>query len=155
MNLPETQIIENAIRNIGLNPEETRGEEEGQWQIFRGAICMYIDLWKPKTNSDWNYVSPDNSVLTFQIIAPITDLPEEDNRYKFYEELLHMNFHMYNSSLIVNSRDDVLAVKFKRIAAGLTEGDVMEAIESTGYYAEMLSVYFSKNYQVNNLSEKN
>jgi len=148
-----TQIIENAIKTMGLQPEETRGEEAGQWQMFRGPICIYIDVWKPSINSDWNYTGSEHAVSTFQVIAPITDLPPVENRYKFYEELLHMNFHMYNASVIVNSHDNVLAIKYKQITPGLTEADVIEAVESTGYYAEMLAEYYSKNYGVKKLIE--
>jgi len=145
--------IENAIVKMGLKPEETRGEEEGQWQVFRGAICIFVDIWRPVTNSDWNYTGIDNPVNTFQVIVPITTLPEEDKLFKFYEELLHMNFHLYQASFMVNRNDNVLALKYKRIAEGLTESDVVEAVESTGYYAEMLSEYYKKNYGVNKLSE--
>ena len=56
--------IESAIIKMGLNPEETRGEEPGQWQVFRGAICIFIDVWKPSHNSDWNYTGTEESVNT-------------------------------------------------------------------------------------------
>jgi len=147
------QIIENSISKIGLSPEETRGEEAGQWQLFRGSVGLFLDVWKPSVNSDWNYTGTEQAVNTFQVIAPITELPDQDKIFKFYEEALHMNFHMYNASLIINSRDNVLAVKYKRIIAGITESEVIEAIESVGYYAEMLAEYFSKNYEVKKLSE--
>lgn len=146
-------IIEGAIVKMGLSPEETRGEDAGQWQIFRGAICIFIDVWKPSLNSDWNYTGTEHAVNTFQVIAPITELPAENKLLQFYEELLHMNFHLYQASVIVNRRDNVLAVKYKRIVAGLTEAEVIEAVESTGYYAEMLAEYYSKNYGVKKLSE--
>ena len=145
--------IESAITKMGLNPEETRGEEPGQWQVFRGAICIFIDVWKPSLNSDWNYTGTEHAVNTFQVIAPITEVPAEDKLLKFYEELLHMNFHIYMASVIVNRRDNVLALKYKRIVAGITEAEVIEAVESTGYYAEMLADYYSKNYGVKKLSE--
>lgn len=148
-----TTIIEGAIVKMGLKPEETRGEDAGQWQVFRGAICIFIDVWKPSINSDWNYTGTEHAVNTFQVIAPITELPPENKLLKFYEELLHMNFHLYQASVIVNRRDNVLAVKYKRIVNGLTESEVIEAVESTGYYAEMLAEYYSKNYGVKKLSE--
>lgn len=148
-----TQIIESAIQKMGLTPEETRGEETGQWQLFRGAICIFIDVWKPSINSDWNYTGTEHAVNTFQVIAPITELPEASRLFQFYEELLHMNFHLYQASIIVNRQDNVLAIKYKRIVAGLTEAEVIEAVESTGYYAEMLAEYYSKNYGVKKLSE--
>jgi len=147
------KTVENAIVKMGLKPEETRGEEPNQWQMFRGTICIFIDIWKPSTNSDWNYTGTEHAVNTFQVIAPITELPPQDKLFKFYEELLHMNFHLYNASIIVNSRDNVVAIKFKRIVAGLTESEVVEAIESVGYYAEMLSEYYVKNYGVKKISE--
>lgn len=153
MNESTFQTIDNAIRIMGLDPEETRGEEPGQWQLFRGAICIFIDVWKPSLNSDWNYTGSEHAVETFQVIVPITELPPVEKRYKFYEELLHMNFHLYNAALIVNSQENVLAVKYKRIAPGLTETEVIEAVESTGYYAEMLSEYYAKNYGVKKISE--
>lgn len=148
-----TVIIEGALRKMGLKPEETLGDEPGQWQLFRGSICIFIDVWKPSLNSDWNYTGTEHAVETFQVVAPITELPDQSKLLQFYEELLHMNFHLYQSSVIVNRRDNVLAVKYKRILAGLTEAEVIEAVESTGYYAEMLAEYYSKNYGVKKLSE--
>lgn len=148
-----TKIIDDAIVKMGLNPDETRGEESGQWQIFRGAICIFIDVWKPSLNSDWNYTGSEYAVNTFQVIAPITELPEESKLFQFYEELLHMNFHLYKASIIVNRRDNVLAIKYKSLVAGLSETEVIEAVESVGYYAEMLAEYYSKNYGVKKLSE--
>jgi hypothetical protein len=148
-----TKIIESAITKMGLDPKETQGEESGQWQLFRGAICIFIDVWKPSLNSDWNYTGTEHAVNTFQVIAPITELPLENKLFQFYEELLHMNFHLYKASLIVNRGDNVLAVKYKSIIAGLTETEVIEAVESVGYYAEMLAEYYSKNYGVKKLSE--
>ncbi len=146
-------LIDAAIVKMGLNPEETRGDEPGQWQIFRGTIGIFIDVWKPNQNSDWNYTGTQNAIETFQVIAPITELPEPSKLLQFYEELLHMNFHLYKASLIINLKDNVLAVKYKSIADSLSEAEIIEAVESTGYYAEMLSEYYSKNYGVKKLSE--
>lgn len=148
-----TTLIDDAMVKMGLNPDETRGEEQGQWQIFRGTIGIFIDVWKPNQNSDWNYTGTENAIETFQVIAPITELPDSSKLLQFYEELLHMNFHLYKASLIINRKDNVLAIKYKSIADSLTEAEVIEAIESTGYYAEMLSEYYSKNYGVKKLSE--
>ncbi len=148
-----TTLIDAAMVKMGLNPDETRGEEQGQWQIFRGTIGIFIDVWKPNQNSDWNYTGTENAIETFQVIAPITELPDSSKLLQFYEELLHMNFHLYKASLIINRKDNVLAIKYKSIADSLTEAEVIEAIESTGYYAEMLSEYYSKNYGVKKLSE--
>jgi len=110
-------------------------------------------VWKPSLNSDWNYTGSEYAVNTFQVIAPITELPEESKLFRFYEELLHMNFHLYQASLIVNKTENMVAVKYRRIEAGLTESEVVEAVESVGYYAGFLAEYFSKNYGVKKISE--
>ncbi|MCC6721341.1 MAG: hypothetical protein IT243_04010 [Bacteroidia bacterium] len=146
-------IVESSIETLGVKAAEIRGEEPGQWQIFRGPICLFIDLWTPEHNTDWNYTVEQNNNTTFQVIAPITKLPNDENKFKFYEELLHINFHLYKASLIINLKDSVLAVKYKQLADNINQHDVVDALECTGYYAEMLSEYFVKKYGVKKISE--
>lgn len=147
------ETVESAIDSLGVKASEIRGDEKGQWQIFRGPISLFIDVWAPEHNTDWNYTVEQINNTTFQVIAPITKLPETDKLFSFYEELLHMNFHLYKASLIINMKDSVLAVKFKQLADGLTEKDVIDALECVGYYAEMLTEYFVKKYGVKKISE--
>ncbi|NUM31300.1 MAG: hypothetical protein HUU47_03130 [Bacteroidetes bacterium] len=147
------ETIESAIESLGVKASEIRGEENGQWQIFRGPICLFIDVWTPVHNTDWNYTVEQSNNTTFQVIAPITKLPENEKLFSFYEELLHMNMHIYKASLIININDRVLAVKFKQLVDGLTEKEVIDALECVGYYAEMLTEYFVKKYNVKKISE--
>lgn len=146
-------IVESAIDSLGVKAAEIRGDEPGQWQIFRGPISLFIDLWIPEHNTDWNYTVEQSNNTTFQVIAPITKLPEDENKFKFYEELLHINFHLYKASLIINLKDSVLAVKYKQLADDITQKDIIDALECTGYYAEMLTEYFVKKYGVKKISE--
>jgi hypothetical protein len=43
---------------------------------------------------------------------------------------------MFYTSYIINRDQNMLAIKYRRPSKGLTQEEIIEAIESTGYYSE-------------------
>ncbi len=128
-------LIESTLAFLGLNPTEARSAEKGQWVLYNGDTEIYIDLWEQKTQNAWLYFESEEPLFIFQVISPVSYLPTI-NTEQFYQELLHNNLNMLYASYTINKEENVLAVKFRRICNGLKQEDIVEAIESIGFYSE-------------------
>ena len=118
-----SQLIESTFAFLGLNPMETRAAEKGQWIIYNGDTEIYIDLWEVEKENAWLYFESDEPVFAFQVVSPVCLLPENG-----HEQLY--------ASYIINKDQNMLAVKFRRPAKGLTQEEIIESIESIGFYSE-------------------
>jgi hypothetical protein len=139
--------VETALAHLGLNPAETRGADPGQWQLFNGKTELFIDLWKDRDMNQWLFYEPEGEVYYFQVLSPVCYLPDE-KREQLYEELLHNNLNMLYASYTINTTENILAIKYRRPAEGLTSDIVMEAIESVGYYSEFTFSVLSDRYDI-------
>jgi hypothetical protein len=145
-----SELIESTFGFLGLNPVETRGAESGQWVIYNGETEIYIDLWEQDKENSWMYFETDEPVFIFQSISPVCYIPES-NQEKFYEELLHNNLNMLYTSYVINKEQNMLAVKFRRPAKGLTKEDIVESIESVGFYSESTLNALKDRYKIEKL----
>lgn len=143
-------MIEATFAHLGLNPTETRGAEPGQWVIFNGDTEIYIDLWEVEKDNAWLYYQTDEKIYAFQVISPVCYLPE--NTEQLFDELLHNNLNMFYASYTVNREQNMLAVKFRRPASGITKDDIIEAIESTGYYSESTFRALEDRYRISRIA---
>ena len=140
-------LIETSLAFLGLNPAEAKSEEDGQWVVFNGDTEIYIDLWEQIENNGWMYFESDEPIFVFQAISPICYLPS-GNLEHFYEELLQNNLNLVFASYTINKEQNILAVKFRRICNGLKQEDIVEAIESIGYYSEITLKALSDRYDI-------
>ena len=85
------QLIDEAIMALGLKPEDTRGQQEGQWNLKKGRFDIMVDVWEQEKQ------------FLFQIVCPLCSLPEE-NKEGFLLHLLQRNYGM--SSLSYAIMDD-------------------------------------------------
>lgn len=69
------KMVDDAIADLGLNPEETRGQQEGQWNLKKGRFDIMVDVWE----QEQQYI--------FQVVAPLCGMPDE-NREAFMQHLL-------------------------------------------------------------------
>lgn len=130
-----SQLVESTFAFLGLNPAETRSADPGQWVLYNGDTEIYVDLWEMDKDNAWMYFETDEPVFAFQVVSPVCYLPETGTDLLF-EELLHNNLNMFYTSYTINREQNMLAVKFRRPAKGLTQEDIVEAIESAGFYSE-------------------
>jgi hypothetical protein len=72
---------------------------------------------------------------------------------KFYEELLHNNLNMLYTSYTINKEQNILAVKYRRPAKGLTREEIIEVIESVGYYSETTYKALEDRYKIEKLKQ--
>ena len=115
------QLIDEAIMALGLNPEDTRGQQEGQWNLKKGRFDIMVDVWEQEKQ------------FLFQIVSPLCSLPEE-NKEGFLLHLLQRNYGM--SSLAYAIMDDSVFLKFTTEAETLTKDMLMMLFNKTAFYAE-------------------
>jgi hypothetical protein len=144
-----TELIEKSLQMLGIEPETSRCADPGQWLVYNGETEIYIDLWEQKEPNGWNYFQPEGyNLKVFQVLSPVCFLPEESQLTAFYEDLLENNLNMFFASFIVNKQENMLALKFRRICNDLRVEDIIEAIESVGYYSELTASVFTDKYGV-------
>ncbi len=115
------QLIDETVMALGLNPEDTRGQQEGQWNLKKGRFDIMVDVWEQEKQ------------FLFQIVCPLCSLPEE-NKEGFLLHLLQRNYGM--SSLAYAIMDDSVFLKFTTEAETLTKDVLMMLFNKTAFYAE-------------------
>ena len=145
------EIFESSLRHFKLSPEQTRCENEGEYIIGSENAELYVDIWQPETSSQWQYFDREQTVGIFQIVAPVCYYPEEGNQAMFFEELAHLNFHLFYGKFIANAEQKVVSLQYKRIINGLNESEIVEPVEAIRYYAENLKEYLAEKYHVKKL----
>lgn len=130
------KLIEESIAHLGVNVEDARCAEEGQWLLFRDDLELYIDVWKEEAN-EWSYHPNSINEFTFQVVCPIAKLTSEDKKPFFYEDLLQMNFYTQKVSYFVNKEEGMFACSHKRIMNSISKTDIIEAIDAVGYYSDL------------------
>jgi hypothetical protein len=141
------KIVEDGLKVLGVDLENAKGEEIGQWLIFNQQTEIYIDLWEQTQTNGWNYFQPEGYNLhIFQVLSPICKMPDTQSLIEFYEDLLQNNLNLLFASYTINKEENILAVKYRRICNELKLEDVVEAIECVGYYSEMTMEVMSQKY---------
>ena len=118
------KLVDTAIGELGLNPDETRGEQPGQWNLKKGKFDIMVDVWEQ-----------ENQFL-FQIVSPLCGLPDE-NREGFLLHLLQKNYGM--SSLAYAIMEDAVFLKHTTEMASLTKENIVMLLTKTAFYAEQSS----------------
>lgn len=144
------KVFEEAVnKHLQLKPEQIRCEGEGEYIIKRGdSTELFIDIWQPESASQWQYFDRDNVAGIYQVISPACKYPVDDHLAMFMEELAHLNFHLFGARFITNAEQRIVSVQYKRVLHGLNETEVIESLESVGYYAENLKEYLAEKYHV-------
>ncbi len=141
------QIVEQALQVIGIDPANARNAESGQWSLFRDEIEIFVDVWGSGKEPQWNYYFQEEDMPVLQVIAPITTLPVFDLE-EFYEEILDLNRHLFYASFVVNKQENMLAVKYRWVGLEMDIDDVVQAVESVGYYAEFFQTRLIQKYKL-------
>lgn len=145
------KIFEDSLRHFQLTAAQTRCENEGEYIIGSENAELYVDIWQPEEASQWQYFDRDEVAGIFQIVAPVCHYPAESHMAMFFEELAHINFHLYYGRFIANSEQKVISLQYKRVLNGLNEVEIVEPIEAITYYTENLKEYFAEKYHIEKL----
>lgn len=142
------KIFEDSLKHFQLTADQTRCENEGEYLLGTETTEIYVDIWQPEDASQWQYFDRDKVAGIFQIVAPICQYPAEEYQSLFFEELAHLNFHLFYGRFIANNEQGIVSIQYKRILDGLNEVEIVEPIEAVTYYAENLKEYLHEKYKV-------
>lgn len=115
------KVVDEAIAELGLDAEEVRGEQPGQWNLKKGRFDIMVDLWEQ-----------ENQHL-FQIVCPLCGIPEE-NRDVFLLNLLQKNYGL--SAMTYAVMDDIVFLKYTTEATALTSENIVALLTKAAFYAE-------------------
>lgn len=118
---PYYKLVDDAISALGLNPEETKGQQAGQWNLKKGKFDIFVDVWEQENH------------FLFQIISPLCSLPDE-NKEAFTLHLLKKNYGL--SSLAYSIMDDSVFLKYTTELHSLTKENIVALLSKTAFYAE-------------------
>lgn len=147
------KIIEEALAALDIPVDQARNAEEGQWTIYSEQAEIYLDLWPSGEEHQWNYYFEENNVPIFQVIAPICEMPQE-NREAFMAELLEMNRNLFHATFLANVEQNMVCLGFRRVATDMQVQDVLQILESIGYYAGNFGPMLANKYQVRMLERQ-
>ena len=118
------KLVDDAITDLGLNPEEVRGEQPGQWNLKKGKFDIMVDLWEQENQ----YI--------FRVVAPLCGMPE-GNREAFMLHLLEKNYGL--SSLAYAVLNETVFLKYTTEARSMIKEHVVAILTKIAFYAEQSS----------------
>ncbi len=132
--LPLTEyykLVEQALKDFGLEPEKARGEEKGSWLLQKENTPIWIDVFQ-KPEEPWGY---------FQCLAPAFQLPEDKNlRAELYEKLLEKAHTIFG--VAITKYKDWIYVRLIRELTNITKEEIMNIIARVGTFAIELNKEF-------------
>lgn len=115
------KLVDAAISDLGLSPDETKGEQPGQWNLKKGKFDIMVDVWEQEKQ------------FLFQVVSPLCTLPEE-NKEAFMLHLLQKNYGL--SSLAYAIMDNSVFLKHTTEMGSLTKENIVMLLTKTAFYAE-------------------
>ena len=121
-------LVEEVIRDLGVDPAVARGDQAGQWNMRLGSAPVWIDVFQSKDASgnfmDYGYM---------QILAPVCDVPA-DRQAEFTLELLETNHILYGVAFTIFKGKSY--IKSIRELEGLDKSEVRATFDRVGIYAD-------------------
>jgi len=122
---PYFQMAERCFTALGIQPESARTEQPGEYTITKGDARIHIFISYIEQNQDYY----------FWAVAPICEMPHEELRKKFYEELLETNHTLYGAAF--TKYDKWIYIKTIREIRGMDVDEMFNLITRVGNYADM------------------
>jgi len=122
------QIVENGIKDLGIDPVSCREAKEGQWSFKRGSVSIVVGLIETETfPKGYFYV---NSYL-------LNDSQVADNRKNdLFKSLMEENLYLVGMKLCYKSPNFMLLSN--RSAIGLDKEEVAITIDKLSAKADKL-----------------
>ncbi len=129
---PYYEMVENCIRNLGVDPAQCRGDSPGQWNLTKGSASIWIDVLVNQENHGY-----------FQCMGPVVDIPTS-NLDAFYQEVLEINHNLYGVGM--TKFKEGIYMKTIRELDGLDETEIKSTINRIGHYTDQYDDYFKNKY---------
>ncbi|MDQ3046250.1 MAG: YbjN domain-containing protein [Bacteroidota bacterium] len=117
------EMVDQSIRDLGVDPALCRGEKAGQWSLKKGSASVWVDIW---------HIEQENRGY-FQVLAPVMQIPPT-NQQAFFQELLELNYTLYGVAFV--KFNDWIYVKLIRECEGLEQKEVAATMNRVGWYAD-------------------
>ena len=127
------QMVDNCIKQLGVDPEQCRGEKEGQWDLRKGSANVWIDVFKVQ-DQDYGY---------FQCMSPVCEIPTSGAE-PFLNEILEINHTLYGVGM--TKFKNWIYVKTIRELDGISEEEILAAMKRIGGYADDYDDYLKNKY---------
>lgn len=130
------ETIEQAILNMGLNQEEAKADENGQWILLKNETPVYIDAWVDSESTPWNYFVFQKDASLFQITIPFVYAPTL-KRNEFLQELLIVNLNLLYGKFSYNEKDNATVLTYRIPGHAFNPDQLENIIDGLAYYSEM------------------
>ena len=117
------RIVEEALAKLGLDPQDARLKNPGQWRLSKGKIPVWITVF---------YREKEKSAY-FQVDAPVMKVPQT-NRENFALELLSINDRLFGVAFCIYKGN--VHLKTLRETEGLDVSEVSSMILRIANYAD-------------------
>jgi hypothetical protein len=124
-------LVEKVIGELGVDVPSTRGEDKGQWNLQKGNVPVWIDV----------FYDDNNKTAYIQVMAPITEIPAT-NKDVFYEELLDIAHDLFGVAF--TKYENSIYLKAIRETEGLDESEFRATMNRIGTYGEEYEALFKK-----------
>jgi hypothetical protein len=129
------QLVENAIKSLGVDPEMCRGDNPGQWNLASGSANVWIDVFQREGENE-GY---------FQCMGPVCEVPQ-NNREAFFQEVLEINHGLYGAAM--TKYEGNIFMKSIRELTGLDESEIISTMNRIGSYGDQYDDYLKDKYGV-------
>jgi hypothetical protein len=121
-----SQIIENGIKKMKLDPITMRTGSDDNWITQKGSASISI-------NAEVSNKFPDGYFSVSSILMDLTHVKEIDKE-KFFRKLLELNSTLVGMQLTL--KNDKIILMSNRFAEGLDETEVALTINELSFYAD-------------------
>ena len=129
------EMVENVIRNLGVDPVACREQTAGQWSLVKGSASVWIDVFEPKNDSGF--------IGYLQIMAPICQVPAH-NAEAFYTEILETNHNLYGVGF--TKFNEWIYIKGIREVDGIDEAEITSMFNRVSNYGDQYDDHFKSKY---------
>lgn len=136
-------LIEEAIKGLGVDPEKCVGKTKGQWNLQKGSVSVWLDVW---------HIEKEDRAY-FQAISPVMRIPT-NRKEEFFEELLSLNHSLFGVSFTIYNGN--VWLKAIREVDGLDKNEAMFMTTRIGNYSDhyddiLKEKYFGSDEPIHNV----
>lgn len=129
------QIVENCIKDLGINPADARGDKPGQWNLRKGSAEVWVDIM---------YLEREQRAY-YQVMSPVCPVPET-HQLEFFQELLEINHGLFGVSFV--KYETWVYIKMIREVDGLDQSEAAAMLHRVGNYADHYDDFLRQKYNI-------
>lgn len=129
---PYYQMIEDCIRQLGVQPENCRGERPGQYNLNKGSASVWIDFFESESRG------------YYQVVSPVMPVPDR-NAETLYKDLLQINDSLYGVAFSLYN--NWVWLKVIREVDGMDSAEALAMLLRVGNYADHYDDYLRQRYE--------